>query len=322
MAGATQATCASTGLPLKRMMWVDSVKAPGYKPPLDVHGSQPSFGLVSVSCNRLHASYNMNRIKHLASAGPLSVADWSSSVVESGRFEQSLRQTSLAFFSPLHYERNYAYPLIIWMHGPGDDERQLKKIMPLVSMRNYVAVAPRGTIAETQADVELEMPAECGFAWSQSADQIVSAEHRVFAALAAARLKFNVSAARVFLAGFAGGGTMALRLALNHPNVFAGAASFGGTFPLGQAPLRRIAEARRLKILLATGSDSLDYPPERVCDHLRLFHAAGMSVSLRQYPCGDDLTTAMLADMDRWIMDQILTPAAPVEDEAATRRSQ
>jgi phospholipase/carboxylesterase len=300
-------------------MRVDSAGTPGYKPPLDMHGSQPNFGLVSILCNRVHESYNMNRIQHLASAGQSSVAEWSPSIVESGRFERNDRETSLAFFSPLHYERNYAYPLILWIHGPGDDERQLKRVMPLVSMRNYVAVAPRGTVAERTEEGDV---AGRGFAWSQSADHIALAEHRVFAALSAARMKFNVSPARIFLAGYACGGTMALRLALNHPTVFAGAASFGGTFPSGHAPLRRIAEARRLKILLATGSDSVDYPPEYVCDHLRLFHTAAMSVCLRQYPCGDELTTAMLADMDRWIMDQILTPAAAVEDEAATRRGQ
>jgi phospholipase/carboxylesterase len=108
---------------------------------------------------------------------------------------------------------------------------------------------------------------------------------------------------------------MALRLALNHPTIFAGAASFGGPFPDGHTPLGRLAEARRLKLLLATGRDSLDYPPESVCQHLRLFHVAGMSVCLRQYPCGDDLTTTMLSDMDRWIMDQIVAPAATAEDE-------
>ena len=40
-------------------------------------------------------------------------------------------------FVPLHYEANYSYPLLVWLHGPGDDERQLKKIMPLISMRRY-----------------------------------------------------------------------------------------------------------------------------------------------------------------------------------------
>ena len=36
-----------------------------------------------------------------------------------------------------------------------------------------------------------------------------------------------------------------------------------------------------------------------------LFHAAGMSVTLRQYPCGDELTTQMLRDLDVWLMEQV-----------------
>ena len=47
-------------------------------------------------------------------------------------------------FTPQHYEPNYAYPLIVWLHGPDDDQRQVNRVMPLVSLRNYTAVGPRG----------------------------------------------------------------------------------------------------------------------------------------------------------------------------------
>jgi phospholipase/carboxylesterase len=204
-----------------------------------------------------------------------------------------------ALFVPLHYERNYAYPLIVWLHGPGDDEQQLKRIMPLVSMRNYVAVGPRGT-QETAGVAD-----RGGFEWSQSADHILLAEHRVLSSIDAACEKFNIDPARIFLAGFACGGTMALRVALNHPDRVAGVLSLGGSFPSGQTPLKRLSEVRQLRLLLATGRDSLQYPSQQVCQDLRLMYAAGMSVSLRQYPCGDEVTTLMLADMDRWIMDQV-----------------
>src|SRR5437016_9189131 len=57
------------------------------------------------------------------------------------------REETHCIFTPLHYERNYAYPLIVWLHGPRDNERQVAQVMPLVSMRNYIAVGPRGTVA-------------------------------------------------------------------------------------------------------------------------------------------------------------------------------
>ena len=50
-------------------------------------------------------------------------------------------------------------------------------------------------------------------------------------------------------------------------------------------------------------------PPEKVCENLRLFHTAGMSVTLRQYPCGHQLAPQMLRDMDRWIIEQVTSRA-------------
>ena len=41
-----------------------------------------------------------------------------------------------SLFIPQHYESNYAYPLIVWLHGPNDDERQVNRILPLISPQN------------------------------------------------------------------------------------------------------------------------------------------------------------------------------------------
>src|SRR5580658_5486284 len=64
--------------------------------------------------------------------------------IESGMFSTVQHDTIHSTFAPMHYEPGYSYPLLVWLHGAGCDERQLLRIMPLVSMRNYVAVAPRG----------------------------------------------------------------------------------------------------------------------------------------------------------------------------------
>jgi len=46
---------------------------------------------------------------------------------------------------------------------------------------------------------------------------------------------------------------------------------------------------------------------------LRLLHTAGISVTLRQYPCEHQLSEQMLRDVDRWIMEQITAPAESPE---------
>jgi len=229
------------------------------------------------------------------------MADDSPWSVEAAQYRAPRDGGRHAVFAPLHYERGYAYPLIVWLHGPDDDERQLKRIMPLISMRNYVAVAPRGTVPSTTRT------GHEAFAWCQTEEHIALAEHYVTQCVRSVRAEFNIAPARIFLAGYECGGTMALRLGLCHPQLFAGVLSLGGPFPEGFMPLGRLVEVRRLRWFLATGRDSQQYCPDKVCENLRLMYAAGLTVNLRQYPCGDELTTQMLADMDRWIMEQVVS---------------
>jgi phospholipase/carboxylesterase len=220
-----------------------------------------------------------------------------------------------ALFAPQHYEPGYAYPLLVWLHGGGDDQRQLQRIMPLVSMRNYVAAAPQG-LPLLQA--VLKNPAlPLFYGWQQTDEHIQAAQQRVFDCVELAARKYHVNPQRVFLAGFDDGGTMALRVALANPQRFAGAISLCGGLPSGHSPLGNLLAARKLGIFLAAGRSSRKYPAEAVCDDLRLLHSAGLSVTLRQYPCGHEIMPQMLSDLDRWIIEQI-APSRPagVESEA------
>lgn len=224
--------------------------------------------------------------------------------IESALFSPSVEDNSHAFFVPLHYEPNYSYPLLIWLHGPGyEDERQLVRIMPSISMRNYAAAAPRGFPAQ---DAEM-------LGWPQDPLTIESATQRVFDCVDSARERFHVAPTRVFLGGFDGGGTMALRVALNHPEHFAGVLSLGGALPRGHQPLGRLVAARRLPVFLAMGRQSKIYGPKQASGDLRLLHSAGVSVTLRQYPCGHQLSDPMLRDVDRWMMEQITAPVGAAD---------
>jgi phospholipase/carboxylesterase len=172
-------------------------------------------------------------------------------------------------------------------------------------MRNYAAVGVRGTS---------ESPLGRGFFWPQHADSVESAQQRIMEAIDLAREKFNINPQRVFVAGYQCGGTMALRMALLNPSLFAGALSIGGRFPEGGSPLARYGQLRQLPLFIAHCRDSQSYTIDRVCDEVRLFHSAGLSVTLRQYPCGDELTTQMLHDADVWMMERVTgMPAAEPE---------
>lgn len=210
-----------------------------------------------------------------------------------------------SLFVPLHYEKNYAYPLVVWLHSHGDNHRQLKRIIPVVSLRNYVAIAPRGT-----AEID-----ERTSRWEQTEGDILEAQWRVTQCIELAQQRCNVHTERMFIGGHADGGTMALRLALRMPHLFAGAFSIGGPLPQEHAPLINVQNARQLPLLLMQGSDSARYPTDHLCRDISLLHTAGMGAAVRQYPCGDDLTTQMLADANSWLMERV-TGARSAADDA------
>lgn len=224
--------------------------------------------------------------------------------IESALFSPGTPESSRAMFAPMHYESGYAYPLVVWLHGSSNDEHQLMRVMPMVSMRNYAAVAPRGfhpSMGEPDAE---------GYGWPQTPDHIEAAQQRIFDSISAVEQKLHIAPNRIFLVGFDSGGTMAFRIAMNYPRRFAGVMSLCGPFPTGHTPFIHLPEARKLPIFLAFGRDSRKFPPAKACENLRLFHTAGMSITLRQYPCSHQLTPQMLRDVDRWIIEQITAMAS------------
>ncbi|MCC6493271.1 MAG: hypothetical protein IT424_09640 [Pirellulales bacterium] len=218
----------------------------------------------------------------------------------SNRDRAAAAQYSL--FVPIHYERRYAYPLLVWLHDEGGSERELRQLMPHVSLRNYVAAAVRGTASAVSG---------CGYSWGDAQHAASEAIDRVRESMDEARRRFNIHSGRVCIAGQGSGGTMALRAALQRPEWFAGAISLGGPMPRGGCPLNRVNDARRVPLLVAACRQSAAYPDVHVARDLRLLHAGGFSLALRQYPGDDGLTTVMLADMDRWIMGRVCP--APAE---------
>jgi hypothetical protein len=61
---------------------------------------------------------------------------------------------------------------------------------------------------------------------------------------------------------------------------------------------------------MATSRENRVYPASRVCRDLRLLHAAGCTVALREYPGSDALTSNMLADLNCWLMELVCGTAA------------
>jgi hypothetical protein len=44
-----------------------------------------------------------------------------------------------------------------------------------------------------------------------------------------------------------------------------------------------------------------------------VLHAASMAVDIRQYPCGNELLSNMLSDVNGWIMERVTSQPANLE---------
>jgi phospholipase/carboxylesterase len=237
--------------------------------------------------------------------------------------------------APVKYEKNYPYPLLVWLHDSGSSEAELFDVAPQISTRNYVAVAPRGLLASrsnlvcnrSNGRLVVEKTRqETYYDWPETEEGVSEAENLVFHSIDQALVKFNVHRRRVFLLGRGAGGTMALRVALRNPREFAGVVSIDGAFPtLDRQPLRRWREARDLPILMTTGLGSSAIP-QLTPKQLGLFHTAGLTVVIRQYNerpneknAAETRMNKILLDVNRWTMERALNPQAPISELYQTR---
>lgn len=199
-----------------------------------------------------------------------------------------------SLFLPVHYQSSYAYPLIVWLHQDGADCGEVVELMPKVSQRNYIAVSPQSSFGGMSP-----------VSWPNCEESIEAAYQSVMASVDSASSRFNINSDRIYLAGAGTGGTMALNIAFQRPDVFAGVVSIDGPMNPDEVPLHDWERCRDLNVLLSSFRNSLSFCEDDLCHSLRLLHVAGFSTTVRQYPGELRLDEKVLSDMNRWIMEQI-----------------
>lgn len=208
-------------------------------------------------------------------------------------------------FAPLHYEAGYAYPLLIWLHSAGEDERQVMRVMPSISMRNYVAIAPQGISQNIPQESDKKTCDAQIYAWDFSEAGVSWAERAVFESVDLAQKRCNIAPQKIYLLGSGAGGTMALQLAMRFPTSFAGVVSLGGGLPANERPLQRWNQIRKLPVLLLASEESTQFPRAEAARLEQLLHVAGVPVTLNYYPTQDEIAPIMLQEINRWIMNRV-----------------
>jgi phospholipase/carboxylesterase len=200
-------------------------------------------------------------------------------------------------FVPENYEPNYAYPLIVWLHEAGRSERDIVEVLPMISMRNYLGLALRGT-ARTSSN------ATGAFSWGRTRNAGLAFEECLHASVREMRRNFHIHSERIFLVGAGEGGTMAWDLFLTRPQWFAGVAALGGRFPWGRRPLRQFRSlAGKHALVVADGHEESRFAQAEEVG--RLLYAAGVEVAVRASASDRPASRPLLRLVDRWIMRSI-----------------
>ncbi|MFG0263264.1 MAG: alpha/beta hydrolase [Novipirellula sp. JB048] len=215
-----------------------------------------------------------------------------------------------AFFLPLHYEANYRYPLVIWLHSDGFNEHQVTQVMPHISLRNYLAVGVRASCATDSAG-------HC-YEWRTRPSAIHAAYENVLHAIAQAGEQFSVHPSRIVLAGYQSGGAMAMRIALRDPARFAGVVSLGARMPSGCRSLSNLAElrARRLPMLWQWATEKSSFDGRELDRDMRRAMIIRAQLEIRQYRDDDEMNTVALADIDDWIMNHVVSASVGRSQES------
>ncbi|WP_417384589.1 alpha/beta hydrolase [Gimesia sp.] len=142
---------------------------------------------------------------------------------ENAELQVNLPLKHISLFRPEHYEPGYAYPLVIWLHADGGSEHDLHQIMPQISLRNYLGLSFRAPA------IDPAVP-ENGYHWPDSHLFTAQFMESIQKTILELRKVLNIHEDRIYLAGTGSGCSIATKLLLKAPRLFAGAALLNGSF--------------------------------------------------------------------------------------------
>jgi phospholipase/carboxylesterase len=207
------------------------------------------------------------------------------------------RRKPVRTFLPTGYEPNYAYPLVVFLHGHGGNEEQVLRLAPRLSRRNYVCIGLRGP-----QPLGVRSDGRVGYSWGPDGQCDAQVEDYVLRAIEQTRRSYHVHSERIYLAGIKEGATLAYRLGLAYPEKFGGVIALNGRLPRPGSVLWRPDEVRGSRVLIGHGIANAMVPLTTAKRDCQVLYSAGLRVRMHTYPTTHRLHPHMLRDVNRWIM--------------------
>ena len=261
--------------------------APHDSPSMDLYQRKPWDTLVPAN--------------HAAPNEPAAELDSALEVVVAGADEPwgyfSLPDESPVHLPP-HYEPNYAYPLVVWLHDAEWTARELLDLIPRISPQNYLGLAVEGLTPTNRFASGSMSPAG-------SLDPLDALLETLKDVVPQMRREFHVHSERIYLAGFGDQASVALRMLLRRPEWFAGALAFGVRNTKLESALENYDELRGKRVFLSAGLRDSRCSIADVTSLGRLLRSFGIQAVLRAYDSSESPTPKMLSDVDHWLMNGV-----------------
>ncbi len=223
-------------------------------------------------------------------------------------------------FVPEHYEPRYDYPLIVWLHSDDSSEWELDVVMEAMSLRNYLAIAPRGHRTSPKSNRL--------FRWGTQLADLAFAENLVFECVDALIAGLPVHSERVFLGGIGSAGTVAQWIGLKNPTRFAGVVTMQGAFPKYRSALSGWKAARQLPVLYLQGEPTRGCDDDDMLEAMQLAHAACLGYRFVRFrdevtrsnpdrlsDGADSLDAEMFSTTNRFLMGIVTQTDIPLDSE-------
>ena len=199
---------------------------------------------------------------------------------------------------------------VIWLHGLGADGHDFEPVVPALGLRDLgvrfiLPHAPRRPVTVNMGLIMRAWFDLRGLDFQGDVDEkgIRESVAQVEALVARERGR-GIASGKIALAGFSQGGSIALSVALRHPEPLAGVVALSTYLPAGPW-----AEGRATAVFQAHGTEDPLIRLERGEETRDRLQALGCDLTWKTYEMGHSVCPEEIADIGAWLRASLGTPA-------------
>ncbi len=226
---------------------------------------------------------------------------------DSTRTERTLAaEVKLYYDLDVPFERSGACPLLIALHGYGDNKTWMMREARRLAPQGFAVAALQGFHQHLKKAKQDGAPLGYGFGWLTNfrAWESVAVHHHALLNLIETLVSEGVALReQIFLLGFSQSVALNYRFVFTHPNVVRGAVGICGGLP-GDWETSETYHTSETAVLHLCGVRDEFYPPARVEDYAARLRLRASDVELKSYDAGHELAPAMREDVRAWLQSR------------------